>query len=132
MAARTSWQYCQIEVGQNSYGVLRQFYADRGPAETQLYTNWPAMVGKLGDQGWELVNVVSGGTKHGPLIYVFKRPIAPSAGAGVTGGQQIAAQTPPPPPAPAQPKGPSVQWEPLDADDENDDGNGGFEPLRGI
>jgi hypothetical protein len=77
MADRTRWQYCQIEVGPNSMGVLKQFFADRQPVETELHQAWPAMVAKLGEQGWELVSVFpnEGGRGRSPLTYVFRRAL---------------------------------------------------------
>ncbi len=77
MAERTSWQYCQVEVGADGMGVLRQFFTDREPVETALHNNWPSMLAKLGQQGWELVSVFpnEGGRGRNPLTYVFKRPL---------------------------------------------------------
>jgi hypothetical protein len=77
MADRVRWQYCQIEVGMNSIGQLKQFFADRDPVVTDLHVNWPAMVAKLGDQGWEMIAAFpnEGGKGRGPLTYVFKRPL---------------------------------------------------------
>jgi hypothetical protein len=56
--------------------VLRQFFPDREPVETNLYANWPGMIAKLGEQGWELVSAFpnEGGRGRSPLTYVFKRP----------------------------------------------------------
>ena len=77
MADRVRWQYCQIEVGMNSTGVLRQFFADRDPVVTELHANWPAMLAKLGDQGWEMISALpsENGRGRSPLTYVFKRPL---------------------------------------------------------
>ncbi|HEC22822.1 MAG TPA: DUF4177 domain-containing protein [Chloroflexi bacterium] len=77
MAERRRWQYCQIEVGPNNAGILRQFFADRAAVETNLYDNWPGMLAKLGEQGWELVSVFPNESRRGrsPLTYVFKRPL---------------------------------------------------------
>ncbi|MCC6904838.1 MAG: DUF4177 domain-containing protein [Anaerolineae bacterium] len=77
MADRGRWQYCQIEVGTNSMAILRQFVADRDPVEHDLRNTWPAMLGKLGEQGWELVSVFpnESGRGRSPLTYVFKRPL---------------------------------------------------------
>ena len=77
MPERVRWQYCQIEVGMNSLGVLRQFFAERDPIQTDLHNTWPSMVAKLGDQGWELISVFPNESGHGrsPLIYVFKRQL---------------------------------------------------------
>ena len=76
MAERAKWQYCQIEVGMNNIGTLRQFFADRDPMETDLHVTWPAMLAKLGEQGWELVSAFPNeGRGHSPLTYVLKRPL---------------------------------------------------------
>lgn len=77
MPERMKWQYCQIEVGANNLGVLRQFFAERDPIQTDLHDTWAAMIAKLGDQGWELVSVFpnEGGRGRNPLTYVFKRQI---------------------------------------------------------
>jgi len=77
MAERVRWQYCQIEVGMNSLGVLRQFFAERDPIQTDLHNTWPSMVAKLGDQGWELISVFpnEAGRGRSPLTYVFKRQV---------------------------------------------------------
>jgi hypothetical protein len=76
MGEQVRWQYCQVEVGSNGQGALKQFFADREPVETALYANWPGMIAKLGEQGWELVSVFpnEGGRGRSPLTYVFKRP----------------------------------------------------------
>lgn len=77
MADKIRWQYCQIEVGMNSMGQLKQFFADREPIITDLHVNWPSMVAKLGDQGWEMISAFpnEGGKGRNPLTYVFKRPL---------------------------------------------------------
>ncbi len=77
MAERIRWQYCQIEVNASGMGVLKQFFTDRAPVETELHQGWPAMLAKLGEQGWELVSVFphTGGLGRLPLTYVFKRPL---------------------------------------------------------
>ncbi|MBN1312923.1 MAG: hypothetical protein JXB30_16025 [Anaerolineae bacterium] len=77
MVERARWQYCQIEVGANNTGFLRQFFTDREPVQTDLHQNWPAMVAKLGDQGWELVCAFpnESGRGRNPLTYVFKRQL---------------------------------------------------------
>jgi hypothetical protein len=77
MADKVRWQYCQIEVNANTTGVLRQFFADREPVVTDLHINWPAMLGKLGDQGWEMIAALpaESGRGRNPLTYVFKRPL---------------------------------------------------------
>jgi hypothetical protein len=77
MTERARWQYCQIEVGTNSMGVLKQFFADRDPVETNLHTSWPGMLAKLGEQGWEMVSAFpsEGGRGRSPLTYVLKRPL---------------------------------------------------------
>ncbi len=82
MANRTRWQYCQIEVGANNMGILRQFFADRDPVETNLHANWSAMLGKLGEQGWELVSAFpnEGGRGRNPLTYVLKRQFSGGGG----------------------------------------------------
>ena len=76
MLERTRWQYCQIEVGTGG-GILKQFFADREPVETNLHHNWTGMLGKLGEQGWEMVSAFpsEGGRGRSPLTYVFKRLI---------------------------------------------------------
>src|SRR5690606_20713690 len=87
MTQRTRWQYCQIETRTNDTGVLRQFFAERPPVETELHQNWPAMLAKLGEQGWELVSVVAneGGLGRRPLTYVLRRPLGTvSGGSGPT------------------------------------------------
>ncbi len=108
MVERTRWQYCQIELGANNTGVLKQFFADRAPVETELHQNWPAMLAKLGEQGWELVSVVAheGGLGRRGLTYVFKRTLA-----GVSSGTP--ASGPGSPAGPPEPKGPAVGFEPL-------------------
>lgn len=108
MAQLTRWQYCQIETRTNDTGVLRQFFADRKPVETELHQNWPAMLGKLGEQGWELVSAVAneGGLGRRPLTYVLRRPL----GAAASGP---AAPQPPTEPEPPEPKSPSTGFEPL-------------------
>ena len=77
MVERRRWQYCQIEVGANDMGVMKQFFADRIPVEHDLRDNWPTMIAKLGEQGWELVSVFpnEGGRGRSPLTYVFKRAL---------------------------------------------------------
>jgi hypothetical protein len=77
MADRVRWQYCQIEVGMNNLGVLRQFFSERDPIESDLHNTWPSMLAKLGEQGWELVSVFpnEGGRGRSPLTYVFKRTL---------------------------------------------------------
>jgi hypothetical protein len=77
MAERGKWQYCQVEVGTNSSGQLKQFVADRDPVVHELHANWPAMIGKLGEQGWELVSVLhtESGRGRSPLTYFFKRTL---------------------------------------------------------
>lgn len=111
MADRIRWQYCQIEVSASSNtGLLKQFFADRAPVESDLHQNWPGMLAKLGEQGWEVVNVVAheGGLGRRGLTYVLKRPLAGGGG----GGAGISSA----PPAPPEPDTPS--------------GLGEFEPLR--
>ena len=77
MAERSRWQYCQVEVGTNSLGILKQFFTDRDPVVTELHANWPGMVAKLGDQGWEMIAAFpnEGGRGRSPLTYVFKREL---------------------------------------------------------
>jgi hypothetical protein len=77
MTDRMRWQYCQIEVGINSTGTLRQFFSDREPVVTELHNTWTSMLAKLGDQGWELVAVLPNESTRGrnPLTYVLKRPL---------------------------------------------------------
>lgn len=78
MSERGKWQYCQIEVGMNSVGTLRQFFSDRDPIETDLNVSWTSMLAKLGEQGWEMVAAFpSEGGRRSPLTYVFKRPLSP-------------------------------------------------------
>jgi hypothetical protein len=76
MVEQVRWQYCQVEIGTNGQGALKQFFPDREPVETALYNNWPGMIAKLGEQGWELVSAFpnEGGRGRSPLTYVFKRP----------------------------------------------------------
>ena len=129
MANRDKWQYCQIEVGANRLGILKQFFSDRAPVETDLHQAWPAMLAKLGEQGWELVSAFpnEGGRGRSPLTYVFKRTYpgssAPVVNANVA--QSMPASTSPPQPpsstsAPISPdeppedKGPVTDFEPLD------------------
>jgi hypothetical protein len=75
MVERQRWQYCQIEVGMNNIGVLRQFFSDREPVITDLHTTWTTMIAKLGEQGWEMVSAFpnEAGRGRNPLTYVFKR-----------------------------------------------------------
>lgn len=103
MSDRVRWQYCQIEVGANSIGQLRQFFPDREAVVTELYDNWPGMLAKLGDQGWEIVSVFpnEGGRGRSPLTYVLKRPLAPGS------------SYPAPPPPPPEATGPTTEFEPL-------------------
>ncbi len=77
MSERLRWQVCQVEVGANSMGLLKQFVADREVITTELHGNWPGMIAKLGEQGWELLSVVpnESGRGRSPLTYVFKRPL---------------------------------------------------------
>jgi hypothetical protein len=77
MVERIRWQVCQIEVGANSVGILKQFVADREAVTIELHGNWPGMIAKLGEQGWELISVFpnEAGRGHNPLTYVFKRPL---------------------------------------------------------
>lgn len=122
MPSRTQWQYCQIETKMSGTGVLKQFFADRLPVETELHQNWPAMLGKLGEQGWELVSVLTneGGLGRLGTTYVFKRPVGSTAGSQPT---PIAAQTvstpttpppaPPEPPEPPEPKSPTTGFDPI-------------------
>jgi hypothetical protein len=114
MADRMRWQYCQIEVGINSSGMLKQFFADRLPVETDLQQNWPAMLAKLGEQGWEMVSAFpnEGGRGRSPMTYVFKRAlggsggqVVPVSGGGSGGGT--------PPPEPPDRSGPVTDFEPL-------------------
>jgi hypothetical protein len=118
MANRTRWQYCQVEVGTNTNGFLKQFFADRQPVESDLHQNWPAMIAKLGEQGWELVGVLpnESGRGRSPLTYVFKREM-PGSGSGTNPATPPPVQgTPPsqPPPEPSAPSGPVQDFEPLD------------------
>lgn len=125
MAQRTRWQYCQIETRTNDTGVLKQFFAERSPVETELHQNWPAMLAKLGEQGWEMIGVVAheGGLGRRPLTYVLRRPVgAASGGAGPTPLEAPAPpsdipappSTPPQePPEPSEPKSPTTGFEPL-------------------
>jgi hypothetical protein len=72
--ARERWQYCLLEVASNNTGVLRQFFADREPVETNLSTNWAGMLAKLGEQGWEMVSAFPNeGGRRSPLTFVLKR-----------------------------------------------------------
>lgn len=121
MAQRTRWQYCQIETKTGGTGVLKQFFADRLPVETDLHQNWPAMLGKLGEQGWELVSVLTneGGLGRLSTTYVLKRPLG-AASAGSPPAQQVQ-QGPPPPPKPPEPAEPPQPKSPTT----------GFEPLKG-
>ncbi|NDJ53282.1 MAG: hypothetical protein GYB68_09395 [Chloroflexi bacterium] len=108
---RKRWQYCQIETSSSNTSVLRQFFPDRAPVVYELHENWPSMLGKLGDQGWEMVSAFpsESGRSRSPVTYVFKRPL------GVAGTQSQSA--PADYPASDEPPDP----EPPD-----------FEPLRGI
>ena len=121
MADRARWQYCQIEVGMGDSGLLKQFFPDRQPVVTELHQGWPAMVAKLGDQGWEMVSAFAneGGRGRSPATYVFKRPLGAPSPSG---------------PVPVQAYQPSPQPQPttmpiLPEDDEVDD-NGDFRPLE--
>ena len=77
MMERKRWQFCQVEVLGNNIANLRQFVADRDPVVHELHGTWPGMIGKLGEQGWELVTVLPTETGRGrnPLTYVFKRSL---------------------------------------------------------
>jgi hypothetical protein len=114
MANRTRWQYCQIEVGANSLGFLKQFFAGQQPVETDLHQGWPAMIAKLGDQGWELVGAFpnESGRGRNPLTYVFKREM-PGGGSNPTPPAQ-SSPTPQQAPDPPRPSGPVQDFEPLD------------------
>ena len=103
MSSRSRWQYCQVEVYSNTTSTLRQFFPDRGPVESDLHANWPGMLAKLGDQGWELVGVVSNGSVLGrnTLIYAFKRLLVSNPVVG--GSLPTQPAQPSPPPAPEQP-----------------------------
>ncbi len=120
--ARTQWQYCQIELSSDDTGILKQFFSDRRPVETMLHQNWPAMIAKLGEQGWEMISVLphSGGLGRRPLTYVFKRSMGTAAPASASPGTVMQPRQAAEPPAPPQP-------EPAD-----EEPGGGFEPLRGI
>jgi hypothetical protein len=72
VADRARWQYCQVEVGTNGMGVLRQFFAERDPIQTDLHNTWGPMIAKLGDQGWEMISVFANEGGRG-RTYVFKR-----------------------------------------------------------
>lgn len=120
MAERTRWQYCQIEVGEGNSAVMKQFFADRLPVETLLHQNWPAMLGKLGEQGWEMVSAFAneGGRGKSPVTYVLKRSLG-----STTGGGPQAMPPAPPPPTPSGP--PSTPILP----DEPEEDEPGFRPL---
>lgn len=109
MPERVRWQYCQIEVGANSTGTLKQFVAGREFVETNLHGNWPGMLGKLGEQGWEMVSAFpnEGGRGHSPLTYVFKRPFTRNSGAAVVAPASSTA------PSPEDDPGPTTDFEPL-------------------
>jgi hypothetical protein len=118
MSQRRTWQYCQVEVGPNNQGVLRQFFAERDPVEMQLYQNWPSMIGKLGDQGWEMVSAVPGVGGKNAVVYVFKRGMTAAVVADARPSQA------------SQPR--PADLHPAHEQDEQDDQSLGFEPLRGI
>ncbi|MGF1506279.1 MAG: hypothetical protein ACFB51_14275 [Anaerolineae bacterium] len=126
MVERSRWQYCQLEVGVDSQGVLKQFFPDRPPIEHNLRDNWPAMLGKLGEQGWEVVNAFpnEGGRGRSPLTYVFKR----SASVALNMGSTV------PDPQVQQ----STDWQQQssqqaqDEPPDDDEPFSGFEPLRGV
>ena len=130
MVERVRWQFCQIEISTDGNGILKQFFADRPAVEHNLRDNWPSMVGKLGDQGWELVNVFpnEGGRGRNPLTYVFKRPATTPIGAQ----PQSSPATSAPPPSVTQ----HTAWQqqpPATEDDDQPDMSSplsGFEPLR--
>nr|MBN1230225.1 hypothetical protein [Anaerolineae bacterium] len=128
MSNRTKWQYCQIEVGSNSVGMLKQFFPDRIPVETDLHQGWPAMIGKLGDQGWEMVGVFpnEGGRGRSPLTYVFKRVVS-----GTPNPMPVIPQPTLPPSAPPIPPQPTYGSTPLGTPDDEDDQGPvtDFEPL---
>jgi len=115
MTDRSRWQYCQVEVNSNNTGMLKQFFPDRLPVETDLHQGWPAMLGKLGEQGWEMVSVLQSGRS---VIYVFKRILAASNQPNTAATPP--AYAPPPtqqqqqPPQPPEEKGPVKDFEPLD------------------
>ena len=116
MADRSRWQYCQVEVSSHNTGVLRQFFADRLPVETDLHQGWAAMLGKLGEQGWEMVSVLQSGRS---VVYVFKRMLSAGSQPGLVAAPTTFAQPqqPPQPPQqqnPPEEKGPVKDFEPLD------------------
>jgi hypothetical protein len=115
MANRKQWQYCQVEVGVNSAGFLKQFFPGQPPVESDLHQGWPAMIAKLGEQGWELVGAFpnEGGRGRSPLTYVFKREMPGGGSNPITPppAQGNPTQQPPEPPAPS---GPVQDFEPLD------------------
>ncbi len=108
MTNRNNWQDCQIDVDSSNHGILKQFFPDRQPMESDLHNAWSGMLAKLGEQGWELVSVFpnEGGRGRNPLSYVLKRSLV--------GVSSVAPAPPPPPPPP-----------------EDDDLPADFEPLRG-
>ena len=109
MTDRMRWQYCQIEVGANSMAVMKQFFADRLPVEHDLRDNWPTMIAKLGEQGWEMDSAFpsEGGRGRSPLTYVFKRPL--SGGGFSTLSSPVSSPQPPPEEDPD----PATDFEPL-------------------
>jgi hypothetical protein len=115
MANRERWQYCQVEVGTNSTGFLKQFFTGQQPVETDLHQGWPAMIAKLGEQGWELVGAFpnESGRGRSPLTYVFKREM-PGGGANPASPPAQSSSTPQQPPEPPKPSGPVQDFEPLD------------------
>ena len=74
MEGRRRWQFCQLEVNQSGQATLTTFIADQQPSRLELQQNWSGMLGKLGDQGWEMISAFSA-DKRGPVTYVFKRPL---------------------------------------------------------
>ena len=117
MANRKSWQYCQVEVGANRTGFLKQFFPGQQPVESDLHQSWPAMIAKLGEQGWELVGAFpnEGGRGRSPLTYVFKREM-PAGGSNPAPPPAPSTSSSPPqePPEPQTPSGPVQDFEPLD------------------
>lgn len=110
MTPRNRWQYCQVQVS-GTNGVLKQFFAERPPVETDLHTGWPAMVAKLGEQGWEMVGVAPQGRD---VVYVFKREMPGAAPAQPVPAAMPAPPAPPAPPdEPPPPAGPVTDFTPL-------------------
>ena len=84
------------------------------------------MIAKLGEQSWEMVSAVPGGGRTIAITYVFKRPVSVSIGSAPVSTSQAPSQ-----PAASPQPAPQVDYSPLYEEEEEED-DGDFEPLRGM